>query len=516
MALGADHDKDAAAGPRAARPPTGAGVAAGAARAAGPRARRRAIAALSCAALLAGLGAAAPAAASAGRGHLAAGAARAAVPGSQLWVSRYDGPAGSGGYAFAMAVSPDGATVFVTGNSFGGPSGTDYATVAYDTATGAQRWASRYSGPASQVDYANSVAVSPDGATVFVTGTSHGATSSDDYATVAYNAATGAQRWARRYNGPANGDDQASTLSVSPGGATVFVTGLSRGASGFGYATLAYNAATGARRWVRRAPATRDGGSSLAVSPGGGTVFVAGTSRGTSNLDYATVAYNAATGARRWASRYNGHANGADTASSVAVSPGGATVFVTGRSRGATSNFDYATVAYNAATGARRWVSRYNGPKNADDWAVSVAAGPGGQSVFVTGTSPGRASGYDYATIAYNAATGVPRWTRRYNGPVVDGGDFAASVKVSPGGTAVFVTGNSGSDSESDPTSDYATVGYNAVTGARLWASLYSGPAGQSHATGLAVSPDGAKVFVTGGTVGDTLPFEYATVAYQR
>ena len=53
--------------------------------------------------------------------------------------------------------------------------------------------------------------------------------------------------------------------------------------------------------------------------------------------------------ARRWASRYNAH--GADTASSVAVSPGGATVFVTGRSRGATSNFDYATVAYNAATG---------------------------------------------------------------------------------------------------------------------------------------------------------------------
>ena len=157
-----------------------------------------------------------------------------------------------------------------------------------------------------------------------------------DYATVAYNAATGAQRWARRYNGPANGDDSASTLSVSPGGADVFVTGLSRGASGSDYATVAYNAATGARRWVRvtTAPATRDGGRSLAVSPGGGTVFVTGTSRGASNLDYATVAYNAATGARRWARRYNGPANGADNASSVAVSPGGATVFVTGRSAG--------------------------------------------------------------------------------------------------------------------------------------------------------------------------------------
>jgi hypothetical protein len=148
MVLRADQDKDgAAAGPTAAWPRTGAPIAAGAARTAGSRARRRVMAAVSCATLLAGLGAAAPAAASAARGD-----GPAAVPGGQLWASLYDGPAGTGGYAFAVAVSPDGATVFVTGNSFGGASGTDYDTVAYDAATGARRWASRYSGPASHVD----------------------------------------------------------------------------------------------------------------------------------------------------------------------------------------------------------------------------------------------------------------------------------------------------------------------------------------------------------------------------
>src|SRR5262249_49794050 len=151
-----------------------------------------------------------------------------------------------------------------------------------------------------------------------------------------------------------------------------------------------------------------------------------------------TLAYNAATGAQRWASRYNAPANREDRASSLAVSPGGATVFVTGTSRGATSGLDYATVAYNAATGARRWVSRYNGPRNADDSAVSVAAGPGGRNVFVTGTSKGATR--DYATLAYNAATGAPRWTSRYNGPA-RGADFASSLAVSPGGSAVFVTG---------------------------------------------------------------------------
>ena len=91
MVLGADQDKDAAAGPVAAWPRIG--IAAGAARTAGSRAGRRAMAAVSCAALLAGLGAAAPAAVAAVRGHGAATAARAAVPGSQLWASRYNGPA---------------------------------------------------------------------------------------------------------------------------------------------------------------------------------------------------------------------------------------------------------------------------------------------------------------------------------------------------------------------------------------------------------------------------------------
>jgi DNA-binding beta-propeller fold protein YncE len=67
----------------------------------------------------------------------------------------------------------------------------------------------------------------------------------------------------------------------------------------------------------------------------------------------------AVSGARLWVMRYNGHGNGADSAAKVAVSSDGSTVYVTGTSAAATSKADYATIAYNTATGTRLWVARY-------------------------------------------------------------------------------------------------------------------------------------------------------------
>ncbi len=85
--------------------------------------------------------------------------------------------------------------------------------------------------------------MSPDGSEVFVTGDSAESTS-DDYGTVAYDASTGAELWAKRYNGPGNGYDQATALGVSPDGSEVFVTGGSAGStSGEDYATVAYSVA---------------------------------------------------------------------------------------------------------------------------------------------------------------------------------------------------------------------------------------------------------------------------------
>ena len=141
----------------------------------------------------------------------------------------------------------------------------------------------------------------------------------------------------------------------------------------------------------------------MAVSPTGGSVFVTGTSdRVSSGPDYATVAYNAATGAQQWVKRYNGPANGEDNADAVTVSPTGSSVYVTGYSFGNGTGPDFATVAYDAATGAQQWVKRYNGPGNGQDEGDSVAVSPSGSTVFITGYSTGAGTNYDYSTIAYS------------------------------------------------------------------------------------------------------------------
>src|SRR5258706_342059 len=362
---------------------------------------------------------------------------------------------------------------------------------------------------------ARPVAVSPAGDTVFVTGADNAASNGEDYVTVAYTAATGAQLWVSRYDGAAHGNDYASEVAVSPGGSTVYVTGWSIGTSSIYYydwATVAYNPATGAQLWVRRSSSAygTSGASALAVSPGGGTVFVTGFRHGaTSDDDYVTIAYNAATGATQWVRRYNGPGNSVDQAYAVAVSPGGGTVYITGASIGSAGAWDDATIAYSAATGATRWLRRYSSSYGTSQ-GHALAVSPGGGTVYVTGFSVGGASEEDYRTVAYNAVTGARRWARRYNGPG-NGTDEASSVAVSPGGTTVYVTGYSPGATSGD---DYATVAYNAATGATRWVQRYGSGGGASQASAVAVSPTTGTVFITGYSTSPTSGEDYLTIAY--
>ena len=353
--------------------------------------------------------------------------------------------------------------------------------------TGEELWVSRFDGGLEHDDQAMSVATNSDGTLVFVTGWSIVPPGNYDYRTIAYDAATGAEIWNKTYDGTAGpgsfDSDQATEVAVSPDDSTVFVTGdiSAKPTRNLDFATVAYDADTGSRLWVSRYGLKRDDATrGLEVSPDGSTVFVTGKSQGpTTGRDFATVAYDAATGDELWVDRYDGPNKGGDKPTSIGASPDGSALFVTGQSRGATSFLDYTTVAYDPATGDRLWVRRVDGPDGLGDFARALEVSPDSSTIAITGFTRRADASEDMVTVALDATSGDPIWSVVESG-TVGRSDLGNAVDFSLDGSSVFVGGYR-TDNRVYP--NYVTLAYDAATGSKIWDRTYAGP-------GRSVRPD--------------------------
>jgi len=317
--------------------------------------------------------------------------------GVELWVARYHGPGGGQDFGRSVKVDVSG-NVYVTGGSPGTGSFIDYTTIKYNS-FGVQLWVSRYNGPQNGYDESYSL-VLDDSGNVYVTGESYGGTTNEDYATVKYNS-SGDQQWSVRYNGTGNLNDIASSISVDPSG-FVSVTGRSDGTgTNADYATVHYSPA-GVQQWALRYNGFPNGAdyANAIATDASGNIYVTGQSKGpTIFSEYATIKYNSA-GVQQWVSRYNGPGSGNDIARSMALD-GYGNVYVTGNSRGSVGFDDYATIKYNSA-GDSQWVARYDGPGHNTEECRSIAV-DGSGNVYVAGFSYGGSGPqYDYATIKYS------------------------------------------------------------------------------------------------------------------
>jgi hypothetical protein len=442
-------------------------------------------------------------------------------------VLRYDGPGSGPDYPAAVAVAGDGARFFVAGSAYGGPTnGDDYATIAYGP-KGRRLWLRSYNGPDSNIDQALDVAVAPGGGMVFVTGYSFGGpATTNDATTIAYDAADGDVLWIARYNGPGNDTDVGVDVVVAPDGQTVFVTGASIGSDGMlDVLTIAYQAETGVQAWVSRfgeGNAASDEGLSIGMSPAGDRVYVTGYQT-VSDADFITLAYSAGSGDEVW--RRSVDAGGDELGRSLTVAPDGSSVYVTGYRSGVPGGVplaclsgdlavgdDYITVAYDAVTGRRRWMSNYDGPDHDCDQAYGIAIAPDGSTVFVTGSSFSLTSDSDAATVAYGTADGTELWSARFDGPdhLYDTGD---SLVVSPDGDSLYVAGTS-TGAATDY--DFMTLFYEVSTGGLLRAERYDGPGhGFDAPNAIAMHPSGRAIYVTGGSTGSNLDPDFATVVYR-
>jgi len=260
------------------------------------------------------------------------------------------------------------------------------------------------------------------------------------------------------------------------------------------------------QEWVARyyGPGNgEDAASSLAIDAAG-NVYVTGHGWGNQTWDdYATIKYDAS-GNQIWVSRYDGPGRYVDEAYSLAVD-GGGNVYVTGYSTGSRTGYDYATIKYDAS-GNQIWATRYNGPMNASDKAYSLAVDGG--NVYVTGHSWGGGTNYDYATVKYDTS-GNELWVARFNGPE-NNEDIAYSLAVDGGGN-VYVTGYYCYGSGFPYNYGYATVKYDA-SGNQIWVAFYNGPEGADKATSIAVD-GGGNVYVTGYST-ESGGGDYATIKY--
>ncbi len=313
------------------------------------------------------------------------------------------------------------------------------------------------------------------------------------------------EEWVARYNGPGNLYDKAQDIAIDTDG-NIYVTGSSEGYGTLtDFATVAYDK-SGNELWAARYDGPGNGydyARAIAIDPSG-YVYVTGKSYGNKTLfDFATIKYDSY-GNELWVRRYNGLGNSLDGPWALAVGSSG-NVYVTGDSYNIESRHDFTTVAYDPS-GNELWVALYNGPGNRGDWATGITIDPYG-NVYVIGNSAGNGTSTDCTTVKYDPL-GNELWVARYNGPE-NGYDWGNAITTDLSGD-IYVSGTS---EVNGPNSDFITIKYDA-NGNELWVRRYNGPGNNTDAVyDMAVDLSG-NVYVTGFSKGIGTHVDYTTIAY--
>jgi uncharacterized delta-60 repeat protein len=260
--------------------------------------------------------------------------------GALQWTARYNGTGNSTDWPLDLKTDYLGNT-YVTGLSNGNGTYRDYATVKYNS-SGSQLWVSRYNGPGNYDDVGKSIALDNSG-NVFITGWSYGSGTYSDAATIKYNN-LGSQLWAARYNAPGNPPTQAGYSVAVDGSGNVFVGGIDDG-----FLVLKYNS-VGIQQWSARYSGIANYNEDFTkmVIDNYSNVYITGWSWGSANdVDIATVKYNSS-GTQQWRIRKN--VGTYDRVEGIAVD-GFGNVYITGGfgNIGSNAMFTGYTIKYGSA-----------------------------------------------------------------------------------------------------------------------------------------------------------------------
>lgn len=373
-------------------------------------------------------------------------AARDASTGAERWRARYGGPGWDEPAEIAIA---DGRVLVAA--TLGGPEG-EAVVLAFALATGELLWEALPATGGSE----RAAGIAAEGSEVYLAATTD-AGGDQDILTVAYDAATGQERWRDTYDGPYAIDDgsdadTAEAITAIPG--RVFVTGQSRGLSGdradYDIVTIAYEAADeehlGDRLWAERydRAGLRDGPEAISVAPDGSAVYVGGFAglpgySGESayeNGAMLALALDAGSGTRLWQGLSGG--DGLNWAEGIAADDERVYIAGTVSDPQQDRDRDLGIAAFHAEDGSLAW-SRADGmPAHLNEGATDLALGAG--RVYVTGASSPMTAPSEIVTLAL-APDGAPVWAARWNSEDLPLSiDYGASVDASAAGAFVSAT----------------------------------------------------------------------------
>ena len=278
------------------------------------------------------------------------------------------------GSANSVVVSPDGRNAYVTGYTKSA-----VATFTRDPTTGALTFLEVHKNGVDGVDGiagASFVTVSPDGKNAYATGAG-----GDAVATFTRNTATGALTFLEAHKDGVDGVDGldfAISVAVSPDGKNAYVAGYDDNAA----ATFTRDTTTGALTFLDVDKDGDDGDDGLArafsvtVSPDGKNAYVAGSGDNAA----ATFTRDTTTGALTFLEVDKDGVDGVDglaSASSVTVSPDGKNAYVAGSGDDAVATFTRDTT-----TGALTFLDVEKDGVDGLDGAISVAVSPDGRNVY--------------------------------------------------------------------------------------------------------------------------------------
>ncbi|WP_371604327.1 S8 family serine peptidase [Streptomyces sp. NBC_01220] len=453
---------------------------------------------------------------------------------SEDWAAGFNPAADDVGHVLGdSALSPDGKRLFMFG---GAHIEHEFTTAAVDTATGKTAWTAHYPVPDWGGTRGAGVAVSPDGRTVYVSGEEwNPETERLDLVVLAYNNAPartaddpepGEQLWRAVHPGVAIrglGPGGGSQIAVTPDGESVVVSGTEW--TDFPDASmmiLALDAANGEQRFVARhgEKGRTFAGLDLAIDASGRHAYVTGFGQ-IKEREYpahpVTVAYALTgdeQGKEQWVARHDSVTTNYQSWHN-ALSADGHRLFVTATVQVDDEPFDerMETHAIDTATGKVLWATTYgaaeegwlpgltepsrgaNNPKT-----PAIAVSPSNDLVYVTGGHcEGASCSGDFASVvlAYDQRTGKKVWSHL---DAVESPPIArtlhTSVAVSPDGTRVYIAATCCATRTSLAPRDQVVTAYDAATGARLDSARHNIGGITSEQGGFVLaSPDGSKVY---------------------